>query len=256
MEHIYNYDRGYNIRKAKIISITNFPFSDLEIWEYQEYKPILDSIVTSSNSLESADPTIHLVLPYLSQIFQKINVSTVEKTLTIESFKLYFPFYTREKILDGGIYLVSCCLHPNLKTLNYIPYTALGVNNMRYFKKNIYKFTKNFLIEMATKIQLRVPQCKNIKSTSFLDDLLNIEKPKSLDEEITQFLNEQAQSAPKILEFWKIKKEQYPLLGSLVKIIFSVPASSACSERSFSIIKRILTSDRCSLSDKTIESCI
>jgi hypothetical protein len=56
-----------------------------------------------------------------------------------------------------------------------------------------------------------------------------------------------------ILVWWKDKAVKYPILWRLALLYFAIPATSAGSERAFSVSGNIVTAKRCRLSTDTIE---
>ena len=58
------------------------------------------------------------------------------------------------------------------------------------------------------------------------------------------------------LAVWKSQSENFPRLAIVGKYILGIPASSATSERFFSAAGRTVTSDRCSLSEETVEDLV
>ena len=58
------------------------------------------------------------------------------------------------------------------------------------------------------------------------------------------------------LAVWKSQSENFPRLAIVGKYILGIPASSATSEIFFSAAGRMVTSDRCSLSEETVEDLV
>ena len=56
------------------------------------------------------------------------------------------------------------------------------------------------------------------------------------------------------LDFWKIFQKEMPVLYSQAIKILKIPSSSATVERSFSYLKKILTPQRCSLTEESLSS--
>jgi len=59
-----------------------------------------------------------------------------------------------------------------------------------------------------------------------------------------------------ILEFWKNQKHIFPLLSILAKQILAIPASSASSERSFSVAGRVIEERRSCLGGNTVDGIL
>ena len=60
-----------------------------------------------------------------------------------------------------------------------------------------------------------------------------------------------------ILEFWQrqVHLGRYPLLSNVARVVFAVPASSAEIERDFGVAGMLVTTQRGSLGDDTIDMC-
>jgi hypothetical protein len=56
-----------------------------------------------------------------------------------------------------------------------------------------------------------------------------------------------------ILPWWKVRAEKFPTLWRLAMLYFAIPATSAGSERAFSVAGNIVTAKRCRLSTDTVE---
>jgi len=59
-----------------------------------------------------------------------------------------------------------------------------------------------------------------------------------------------------ILEFWKNQKHVFPLLSILAKQILVIPASSASSERPFSVAGRVIEERRSCLGGNTVDGIL
>ncbi|XP_063065574.1 uncharacterized protein LOC134457497 [Engraulis encrasicolus] len=60
--------------------------------------------------------------------------------------------------------------------------------------------------------------------------------PRTADDEITEYLSSRLSDNPdpdNVLQWWDFNKERYTALSKLARFIFSIPASSAPSERAF-----------------------
>ena len=59
-----------------------------------------------------------------------------------------------------------------------------------------------------------------------------------------------------VLQFWRKYEYRFPLLAMMAKLRLSIPASSAPSERAFSITKQVITHRRNLLSPTTASICM
>jgi hypothetical protein len=54
------------------------------------------------------------------------------------------------------------------------------------------------------------------------------------------------------LAWWKVNKRHYPYLAALARLVLSVPATSAPSERMFSVAGLIVSKERASMQDANV----
>jgi hypothetical protein len=55
-----------------------------------------------------------------------------------------------------------------------------------------------------------------------------------------------------VVSFWEGQSHRFPRLAKLARRILAIPASSACCERVFSALKRMVTDERISLGEETV----
>uniref|UniRef100_A0A1A8L4D6 HAT C-terminal dimerisation domain-containing protein n=2 Tax=Nothobranchius TaxID=28779 RepID=A0A1A8L4D6_9TELE len=87
------------------------------------------------------------------------------------------------------------------------------------------------------------------------DDASFASAPKSVDDEISEYLTCRLSDNPdpnNVLQWWKFNKERFQALSKLARFIFSIPASSAPSERAFSVCGRILEERRTGLGPQSV----
>lgn len=83
--------------------------------------------------------------------------------------------------------------------------------------------------------------------------------PRTADDEITEYLSSRLSDNPdpdNVLQWWDFNKERYTALSKLARFIFSIPASSAPSERAFSVCRRILEERRTRLAPQTVSNLL
>lgn len=74
------------------------------------------------------------------------------------------------------------------------------------------------------------------------------------DNEIDNYLRANVQSEKTdILAFWNINKEQYPILSTMTRDFFCIPATYVSCEEIFSDASDLITKKRNNLSSKLIE---
>ena len=91
------------------------------------------------------------------------------------------------------------------------------------------------------------------------DDASFTSAPKSVDDEMAEYLTSRLSDNPdpdSVLQWWKFNKERFPALSKLALFIFSIPASSAPSERAFSVCGRILEERRTGLGPQSVSNIL
>lgn len=89
------------------------------------------------------------------------------------------------------------------------------------------------------------------------DDASVASVPKPIDDEMAEYLSSRHSDNPdSMLQWWKFNKERFPALSKLARFIFSIPASSAPSERAFSVCGRILEERRTGLGPQSISNIL
>lgn len=99
----------------------------------------------------------------------------------------------------------------------------------------------------------------------FASELSFYKEPASLDSlqrEFTTFLLDddvddmEAVSGNSIIQFWIDRESTYPCLSAFIQALLVIPHSNAQSERVFSMLKKIFTEHRSSLSQESITSLL
>ena len=85
--------------------------------------------------------------------------------------------------------------------------------------------------------------------------------PKPVDDEMTDYLSSRLSvsdnpDTESVLDWWKLHKDPYPALSKLARFILSIPASSAPSERAFSVCGRIMEERRTRLGPQSISNIL
>lgn len=91
------------------------------------------------------------------------------------------------------------------------------------------------------------------------DDAPFTSAPSTVDDEITDYLSSRLSDNPdpdRVLEWWKFNKERFQALSKLARFIFCIPASSAPSERAFSVCGRILEERRTRLGPQSVSNIL
>lgn len=99
-----------------------------------------------------------------------------------------------------------------------------------------------------------VPGRDTETSSGFQDFFESAADDVELDEcdELSSFLKEPKHNEP-FLKFWQRQESKWPNLAKLAMDYYTVQAGSVGVERAFSSAKHLITPERCSLDEKTIE---
>ena len=131
---------------------------------------------------------------------------------------------------------------------------------------NSLRDNKRVLSENSSSVNSPSREGKKLKIFSFIDKISirpmpvsQIEKEKkSVKEQLDQYLEliEKDDEVFGIRDFWLKHESEWPDLAAFAKYVFTVPATSAASERVFSVAGRILTPLRQRLGDKLFEMLV
>lgn len=106
-----------------------------------------------------------------------------------------------------------------------------------------------------------VEEVQQAASVSIISTLLKKSKKKkrantSLDDEITQYLEEDVENDVEPLVWWRQKEPRFPRVARLAKKYLALPASSAPSERIFSKMNAVVDKRRASLDPDRVERIV
>lgn len=184
-----------------------------------------------------------------------------------------------EKIKIHSLYVVGCLLHPLMRELQFIPdyneRTLLRSNGMALLKSMFENsggcLRKSFDSECSMEKERWQVQ-KNEKSEISLSDVADshFDIPVQYESEIDKYFNSTLPMLGVSLEmkesymndnffpvrFWKERQSSFPLLFRLACRVYATPVSSCTSERVFSTVKNIVTSDRSRLTSEALENIV
>lgn len=75
-------------------------------------------------------------------------------------------------------------------------------------------------------------------------------------DEVSRYLEATVQTSEDILHWWRDRSSSFPRLASVAKGILAIPASSAASERSFSVAGATVSDRRSALDSDTVEQIL
>jgi len=245
---------------------------NIDIELLKQITEFLKPFKTASDELEGdIYPTIHKVLLYKVVLEKHINKycnleediydSSVElnSTSIVKKLGIRAREIFNKKFIINRTHEMACFLWPNFKKLKMV--------SDENEKKRILNNIKLELLKMEI---AQAQNDQNVESESIEDTAaLNISqfseweddapKPKQsyeqeMDNYLTCFVGNNVDTD--ILNFWKSQNEKFPLLSRLARQTLCIPASSASSERVFSVSGRIIEERRSRLKGETVDSLV
>ena len=225
-------------------------------WELlEEIIAKFSSILITSKILEKTKhPTIQSVFPLVYEIRKKFSDPCETSTVGELGNQLnqlidhYFCISddTANTYRNCGLLLAATYLDPRTKSFNF-----LSEERDRTFYASR---TKKFLEEIITKFPV-VPLSstshgtthKKLSTEEFLAGIYQSKETSTDLERYSLFPTLGNTEGFCLLDWWSKREAEYPILSRAVKRILSIPASSAASERTFSITKHQTGPKRSSL---------
>jgi hypothetical protein len=210
-------------------------FSEDEWKTLAEVDSLLDPISEATCVLEGEKYcTLSSVVPMIQGIFQHlegyINASTVETFADWLKYDLQQRFWTEEKDIPEA-YLIASGLDPRFKRMRFLS------------ERGMARFRKVMLTAFKSESSLLAP-AQDDEFQYEADDVVN-----DADEVPPEFLN--YMSVPQIigefdtiLAYWRQKRTLFPTFARMAQKFLAAPASSAPTERVFSIAGRIYEKKR------------
>lgn len=243
----------------------------------EAFKPIRHMQTAFEADLE---PTMHLVLPMLSSaktqirrlqsgMAQGANFVTPHR-MTQELCGLVLA--ELEKLEVHDLWIAACLLHPRMRSLSFISdmeeRRVLKMKGTVMIRRMAKKYHKSALQRETggesntERDELRLRQNTLGEHSFRLEDAFDMpEFDASESDTLTKYMGkrfsrpvlEGVSNRGGLIKFWVGQEHIYPDLAKVSFRIFATPVSSASSERNFSAVNRILTSDRSRLDSSLLE---
>lgn len=233
-----------------IFQLTKRDYSELEnIVKF--LKPIVDVI-----SILEGDtyPTISMIVFLVEFLKDKVKKSIASLEITPNySSRIHKLFKTMQSEIKRRfsnipiIITISALLSPSTKNLNILDKDRDTI--LEIFKEEIEEESSNEEEEIS-------------RNSDELHDFLNRKNKESdspLEDEWNKYIKEgidlkkdKNSNLVNVLNWWRKKEYIYPKLSKLAKKYLCIPASSAPSERLFSVARKIIREDRTNLTSENI----
>lgn len=242
---------------------------NIDIDLLKQITEFLKPFKTASDELEGdINPTIHKVLLYKVVLEKHINkYCNLEEDMFNSSDELNSISITqklgiraremfKKKFIINRTHEVACFLWPNFKKLKMVSDESERKRIMNNVKLELLKIEIEQKEEYTETESIENPALNSSQFSEWEDDvpLPKQSYEQEIDNYLTCFVGKNIDID--ILNFWKSQNEKFPLLSRLARRTLCIPASSASSERVFSVAGRIIEERRSRLKGETVDSLI
>ena len=254
--------------------------TDREFKVLEELLQPLMSIKSTSERLSADKPSLHIVLCCLMNILTMSQEQDyARKSEACQKFITRFEAEMERRLEDCGRSVREFCignlLHPRFKGIllnaktsrDYVPHqledTIAFIKDMFRTEvpetENLDEATSQSILNMAMDESGwgRMPIVVTQATPTVSAQVQNISP---IEAELQQWLKTTAPPTTRtdcdILEFWRDKEQDFPLLAKVARKYYSIPVTSASSERLFSTAGNVITSARTLLNTEKTEQLI
>lgn len=225
-------------------------YSVVKEYHLDQLIAILKPFMDASKELEgSSYATVHLVHPHINNLKALCNIINTDEPSFISEFK--------QKLHDTLISLVysKITIYHKLAIFLFPPANQLTNFSLEEQTEVISK-CKSLLLSYSNDINICYPSTETNTSKiyslfeKYVQPIQEANSSQSvIENEISKYrsINTPLQNDFNILKWWNDRKNEFPLLYKLSCRIFAIPASSAPSERVFSIARALITDKRSKL---------
>jgi len=237
----------------------------------------LEPFKTCIESLEGSKyVTIHSVQLLKKKLIQHLQIGMNELPI-ISQLKETAVAFLNQKWSITIVHKIATFLCPKFKSLSFLSDSERNEVHM-----HVRQMISNFTAESATSSKsspgaadhsysgVCPPKRKFTSDMSEFEDNTNAatSSAKVVFDEVTKYIDSHLHEYPvgetddntiggiDLLSFWKSKVEEFPGLSTLARCIFCIPASSASSERAFSVSGRVFEQRRTRMGSQTLDAIL
>ncbi|CAF1509555.1 unnamed protein product [Rotaria sordida] len=244
------------------INLNEYLLLDKEFLEQVcSFLKVFDEVIEQLS--DDKQPTIYKVLPLHQRLLNECEV----KPNDCEARRLKTVWVLQD------VHYISCLLHPSLKQFQIAPHEkskAMDLVKAELLKRQSSTSSGSSIINITpcsstkssttSKSQQLTPTTQNILLECF-DHPAEDEDPvlvPSPEKELTQYLSSDITLEPNgdVLLFWKKHQNTFPTLASIVKTIYSIPASTTTIERLFSTAGNTISNRRTNLDSEKVNKLL
>ena len=228
-------------------------FSDNEWEKMLEISKKMELLTISLRILENSSvPTIHLVYPTLVQLINQFSVapqsmaSLTEKLVELDEHCSHL----NDSFHKAPILFMATFLDPRTKSFHFIP----NATDRKIIQENCVRA----IGAQLTDLRSHNPQVA-LNERNFLSSIYTDAPVASNADEVVNYVNATYHTNIldkfEILKWWNNHATDFPLLSQFARRTLAIPASSAPSERVFSVVKQLAKPNRSSISAKNFSMC-
>ncbi|CAF1153450.1 unnamed protein product [Rotaria magnacalcarata] len=246
------------------INLNEYLLLDKEFLEQVcSFLKVFDDVIEQLS--EDKRPTIYKVLPLRQRLLNECEMKSNDSD-GLKEIKVFLSRRLKTVWVLQDVHYISCLLHPSLKQFQIAPdekSKALDLVNAELLKRQSATSTGSSIINITP--------CSSTKSSSTsksqnillecFDHPAEDEEPVLVslpDKELTEylFLNVTLEPDADVLLFWKQHQNKFPTLASIVKDIYSIPASNTTVERLFSSAGSTISDRRTNLDSEKVNKLL
>ncbi|CAF3736993.1 unnamed protein product [Rotaria sp. Silwood1] len=244
------------------INLNKYLLLDKEFLEQVcSFLKVFDEVIEQLS--DNKQPTIYKVLPLRQQLLNECEVKPNDCD-GLKEMKVFLCRRLKTVWVSQDVHYISCLLHPSLKQFQIAPHEkskAVDLVKAELLKRQSSTSSGSSIINITpcsstkssttSKSQQLTPTTQNVLLECFdhpaegADSIL-VPSP---EKELIQYLSSNITLEPNgdVLLFWKKHQNTFPTLASIVKTIYSIPASNTTVERLFSTASNTISNRRTNL---------
>lgn len=194
---------------------------------------------------KSNSPSLYLVWPSNVRIMKFVSQSLQTDSTLMKKMKKTARAYLKNNFVLDKLHRIATILHPQLKSVKFAEEDE-KIETIRDLKAMMSTISTDAIDTSHT----RRRKSNDSVVSDFFDDACDID-------EVEMYVAQKIAPADiNILKWWDDHKETYPKLNKIAMFIHSIPATSAPSERKFSLAGNVLNCLRSSLNPSKVEDLL
>ncbi|KAL4126594.1 hypothetical protein QTP88_010806 [Uroleucon formosanum] len=260
--HGENFNRIQNIDTELLTEITQFlePFKKVSDELEGDKRPTIQKVVLYQLLLKKHLQTYSNLRENIYSNAEELTINSILQKLGKRGLEF---MDTKFKLAQE--HEIAVFLFPKFKSLKMFSETdkarIIGNIELKLLRIDLEEDNRHTNLQEVNNITARNPNPSgNSTFSEWEDDENDIDQSRNYPrykKEVEDYKNKYFEvQDDNILEFWNNQKYIFPLLSILAKQILAIPASSASSERSFSVAGRVIEERRSCLGGNTVDGIL